>query len=167
MEIGEGIKDILNKRSFYDLYEKDIFNRPKYLTYQKWLNHEYADIQLWICRNKYIIGSKSPCIEYKKLNKEIFDNYSVGEYLPGQDCIIQGHYSELIIEISFDPTILKYCKLKEMSKVIFKNFIGIENYHYLNDLIETYKDHIIEFSLFKNSVGIFSHPLIIWEIRKY
>ena len=161
------MRDILTKSEFYRLYENNIWNRPKNLNYIMWSNNEYSNIPLWTCRDKNIVGVPTLIKTYNSLNNDIFKNYLVGEYLPGETCIVQGNISEYFIEVSFDNQILKYCRLQSISKIVFQAWVGIENYHYLYELLEAYPNHIIEFSLFKKSVGIFNHPLIIWEIRKY
>lgn len=42
-----------------------------------------------------------------------------------------------------------------------------EYYEQLMDVVDSFPDHVVEFTFFKKFVGRFKERLVVWEIRKY
>lgn len=53
------------------------------------------------------------------------------------------------------------------AKIILQRYLDASSLNNLLRLYNTYRDHVIEFTVFDSAVGVLSLPTIIWEVRKY
>jgi hypothetical protein len=54
------------------------------------------------------------------------------------------------------------------AKFMLEKYVDASSYDWLMELLEEYPDHVIEFTVFDNDVGIIPHRnTVIWEVRYY
>lgn len=53
------------------------------------------------------------------------------------------------------------------AKLILEHYLAPEDVEHLNGLLDTWQDHVVEFSAFACRVGTWGRRMVIWEVRLY
>ncbi len=109
------------------------------------------------------------------------NQFVLNESTPDDCLIIQGELQHIDIfgyglSLTYSD---KKCSMREAmmhpkvatglkAKMILEYYANPKSYRMIQDLLETYPHHCIEFGIYKKNLGILpNHNVIIWECRNY
>lgn len=179
----EEVKEILTKKQFYNMYDKNLFGNKAlaWNTYDKILNSSWNGN---ICiRSKVGFARKKvkynvPINEARKVIQE-FENSGIPERsitfnqaMPDDFIAIQGEVSDSFLNINPDsnsPLRMRYSLVKKPMLLalaekdnevyglkaleILRHFLWENSYDNIMELLDMYPEHVIEFSAYDVEVG--------------
>lgn len=186
---------VLTKREFVERFNKNEFgNRtPTWSTLEEFLSSgNPGPIHI---RNRIASGPTwydVPCYDVEMTFREITErrlakpeDLYFAQMAPTNKTAIQG---EVYRRATLDPLqcglYLLYSKVKKpmrealreqsieatgiWAKHLLEDHMNVKDWEWLNHLLDTYEDHVIEFSTYSVEFGtVPGHRSVFWEVRKY
>lgn len=174
--------EVTNKTIFYKYYNRGLFgNRLRsWNSYKKLMEDPYnGNVTIRSLKTAYASQYEVP--KQNVLSKIIgpVEHYKFNESAPEHDMIVQGELMTLPGGLYFYYSFEKL-PMKVALSVCPKHDTGLivneilrytctpSSYEDILELLDTYKNHVIELSVFNKNVGILPHRnTIIWEVRLY
>lgn len=171
---------VTTKKDYYRRWIAGEFgNRPQaWETWSDLVNSGYRG--LVVCRGRKsgsaLVRYKLPFYEARDYVKGKESEFAFNEPTPDDNLLIQGE-----LEITERGLTLSYCCDKIPMRDAMKRFqvvtglqakmllqkFGQGAEDWLYDLLDKYKNHVIEFGLYSKSFGTHNSKLVVWEVRMY
>lgn len=181
------MKPVRTKQDFVRRFQSGEFgNRmPTWDTYDDWFCQEReTDPQLYHLRNR-VKGGKTfynvPGYTLYIWNQAAWvhqPNWYVSQMAPTELTLFQGEVTRGVDGLLLTWTSVRLPMrdaLKALTitdkglraKYLLEHYLDYQSYEWLNHLLDTYEDHIIEFSTYEKKVGLCNTNTLIWEVRMY
>lgn len=178
------MSQILNKQQYYRLWLADeLGNRPySWGDYNALMDSPYKGL---VNIRHILPGSphmkygvpKSKVLEYLESTGCPVHEFKFNEPLPDHRLTIQGEVSRdhrgLCLFYSQERTVMRKALQNGIqvhglaAKMLLQKYCDPSSFEWIENLLEKYSDHIVEFSSYDTLVGTQHLNTIIWEVRKY
>jgi hypothetical protein len=186
------VEPITSKAQMYELYERGCFgNRPRFWRtaceyYHAWgvSTTDFAvNIRCLLPSGPCSYAHSTPChvaVELFRLDHAGYDlhQFIISEMAPYECQTIQGELMRTAEGLSLLYTDVRAPMrpaLKErtlyatglQALMLLRAHVDPVGVDWLLELLDTYVDHVVEFTAFERAVGVLQQPWIVWELRKY
>jgi hypothetical protein len=93
---------------------------------------------------------------------------------PDSQRAIQGEWDGTNLTYSFVPKPMRLAFVEDMrhadgleAKTLLRYYLDPADVEWLDELLEDFPDHVVEFSGFKIRTGTHRRRMIVWEVRQY